>query len=77
MNVNDWAVRWNENWLTSGSQKVVIAATEPSWRSVAGGVPQDSLLSPILFNVFISDLDEGIEDTLRKFADNTKLGEGG
>ena len=66
-------INWIEQWLTDRRQRVVVDGEVSNWKSVLSGVPQGSVLGPILFLVYINDLEEGVIGKILKFADDTKL----
>lgn len=66
---------WIRAWLSNRRMRVVINGQKSTWLPVLSGVPQGSVLGPILFVIYINDIGEGLTDTFHNmFADDTKIG---
>ena len=62
-----------ESFLSNRSQRVVLNGIESEWASVYSGVPQGSVLGPLLFLIYINDLTDNIKSSIKLFADDSSL----
>ena len=64
---------WINSWLTERFQGVVVDGEASSFVKVTLGVPQGTVLGPLIFLLFINDIHENLDSTLRLFADDASL----
>ena len=69
--IEDEVINILSSFLADRKQRVVIDGTSSEWTSIESGVPQGSILGPILFLVYINDLVDVVESDIRIFADDT------
>lgn len=67
-------MRWVNKRLTGRAPRVIVNGVASGWRPVARGLPQASILGPVLFNVVLRDLHAGLEGVLSPFRHDAKLG---
>jgi hypothetical protein len=66
-------LNWFKNYLSGRSQRVDINGLNSGWLSINAGVPQGSILEPVLFIIFINDIVQDIDAQIKLFADDTNL----
>ena len=64
---------WFQNYLSDRKQRAVLPGGSSIWVSINAGVPQGSILGPLLFLIYINDIVKDINSIIRLFADDTSL----
>ena len=71
--ISDSLLRLFNSFLSERFQRVVLNGQASEWRKVLAGVPQGSILGPLLFLIFINDISANLECNVKIFADDTSL----
>uniref|UniRef100_A0A3P9IXQ6 Reverse transcriptase domain-containing protein n=1 Tax=Oryzias latipes TaxID=8090 RepID=A0A3P9IXQ6_ORYLA len=71
--LSEHSVGWFANYLSDRTQCVKVQNQKSKFLKVSAGVPQGSILGPLLFTIYINDLDKGIIDNMHLYADDTIL----
>ncbi len=64
---------WIQNYLSSRSQKVFVGQSYSDTKLIKAGVPQGSVLGPLLFLIYVNDIADKLLSTTRLFADDSSL----
>ena len=64
---------WFSDYLSNRRQRVVLPGTHSDWINIEAGVPQGSILGPLLFLIYINDITSEIQSEIKLFADDTSL----
>jgi hypothetical protein len=72
--IGDNLLIWLKSYLSNRTQRVVIKDALSNIGQLKAGVPQGSVLGPLLFLVFINDIADGMTGLSRLFADDTSIG---
>ena len=59
--------------MTDREQRVAVDGEFSEWAKVDSGVPQGSILGPLLFSIFINDIDNNLTNKILKFVDDTEI----
>ena len=62
-----------EDYLKGREMRIVVKDEKSEWREIKSGVPQGSVLAPIMFLIYVNDMTEGVSSYISLFADDAKL----
>ena len=71
--VSDSLLLWFKSYLSDRKQRVALPGAVSAWKYIKAGVPQGSILGPLLFLIYINDIVVDIHSSIRLFADDTSL----